>query len=90
MECLAFYLSCAYLQVGWGRDEGILVKARVTGPQEVAGTLHSETPWVLGGGKGTNRQISIRGFEDPTWFPKTPKPSLSVAARRLEMVPIFC
>ena len=59
------------------------------GPREVARTVHSEKPWELGGGKGTNRQISMRGFEDTTLFPKTPKPSPSVAARRCEGAPIF-
>ena len=58
-------------------------------PGRSPGGVHSETPCVLGGGKGTNRQISMRGFEDTTWFPKTLKPSSSVAARRLERVSIF-
>ena len=66
-----------------------MVKARVMGPQEVAGTVNSENPWELGGGKGTNREISMRGFEDTARFPKTLNPSPSVAARRLMGTPIF-
>ena len=31
----------------------------------------------------------MRGFEDTAWFPKTLKPSSSVAARRCEGAPIF-
>ena len=38
--------------------------ARVMGPQKVAGTLHSETPLELGAGKGTIREISMRGSKD--------------------------
>ena len=59
------------------------------GPQKVAGTLHSETPLELGAGKGTIREISMRGFEESRSRPKIPKPSPSVAATRLERVPIF-
>ena len=59
------------------------------GPKKVDATVHSENPWELGGGKGTNREISMSGFEDTTKFPKTAKPSSSVAARRLNRVPIF-
>ena len=60
------------------------------GPQKVAGTLHSETPLELGAGKGTIREISMRGFEDCKWLPKIVKPSPAVAARRLERVSRFC
>ena len=67
-----------------------LAPARVMGPREVAGTVHSENPWELGGGKGTNRQISLRGFEECKWLPKNVKLSASVATRRLERAPIFC
>ena len=49
------------------------------GPREVAGTVHSENPWELGVGKGTNRQISLRGFEECKWLPKNVKLSASVA-----------
>ena len=58
--------------------------------EKVAGTLHSETPWALGGGEGTIREISMTGFEECKWLPKNVKPSPSVAARRLERAPIFC
>ena len=68
---------------------GRAVGARVVGPKEVAGTVGSEKPWELGGGKGTNRQISMRGFEDCKWLPKTLKPSPSVADSRCEGAPIF-
>ena len=66
-----------------------VVRARVVGPQKVAGTLHSETPWALGGGEGTIREISMTGFEECKWLPKNVKPSPSVAARRLKTAPIF-
>ena len=59
------------------------------GPQEVAGTVNSENPWELGGGKGTNREISMRGFEESKSLSKIPKLSSSVAARRCEGTPIF-
>ena len=59
------------------------------GPQKVAGTLHSETPYLeSGAGKVTIREISMRGFEESRSRPKIPKPSPSVAATRLERVPI--
>ena len=67
-----------------------MVKARVMGPWEVARTVHSKKPWELGGGKGTNRQISMREFEECKWLPKNVKLSASVATRRLERAPIFC
>ena len=67
-----------------------MVRARVVGPQKVAGTLHSETPLELGAGKGTIREISMRGFEDCKWLPKIVKPSPAEAARRLERVSRFC
>ena len=65
------------------------MKARVMGPREVAGTVNSENPWELGGGKGTNREISVRGFEESKSLSKIPKPSSLVAARRCEGAPIF-
>ena len=65
------------------------MKARVVGPREVAGTVSSENPWELGGGKGTNREISVRGFEDTACFLKTLRPSSSVAGRRCEGAPVF-
>ena len=57
---------------GW-EFQSAAAPARVMGPREVAGTLHSENPWELGGGKGTNRQISLRGFEECEWLPKNVK-----------------
>ena len=71
----------ASVMVAGARGQLSWVKARVMGPREVAGTVSSENPWELGGGKGTNREISVRGFEDTTLFSKTPKASSSVAAR---------
>ena len=66
-----------------------LVGARVVGPQKVAGTLHSETPLALVGGKGAIREISMRGLEATAWFSKALTPSPSVVDRRLEGQPIF-
>ena len=58
-------------------------------PAKVAGTVDSENPWELGGGKGTNREISMRGFEESKSLSKILKPSPSVAARRCEGSHIF-
>ena len=58
---------------GW-EFQSAATPARAMGPREVSpvpSIVRTLGSW--GGGKGTNRQISLRGFEECEWLPKNVK-----------------